>query len=81
MPAVVEADDDGLYVVKFRGAGQGDRALVAELIAGEIGRTLGLSIPEIVLIDLDLGLARTEADPEMTPARLPICHLVSASIG
>ena len=50
LPAIVEADDLGLYVLKFRGAGQGPAALVAELIAGEIGRTLGVSIPELVFV-------------------------------
>ena len=62
MPAIVEADDLGLYVVKFRGAGQGLPVLVAELLAGEIGRALGLPVPEIVLIDIDPDLARTEPD-------------------
>ena len=65
LPAIVEADDDGMYVLKFRGAGQGPRVLIAELIAGEIARTLGLPVPEIVLIDLDGDLARTEPDPEI----------------
>jgi hypothetical protein len=65
LPAIVEADDDGLYVLKFRGAGQGARALIAELIAGEIGRLLGLDVPEIVLVELDPDLARTEPDPEI----------------
>jgi hypothetical protein len=65
LPALVEADDDGLYVLKFRGAGQGPRALVAELVAGEIGRALGLPVPEIVLIELDPALARAEPDPEI----------------
>lgn len=65
MPAVVEADDQGLYVLKFRGAGQGARALVAEAIAGSLARALGLPVPEIVLMDLDPELARTEADPEI----------------
>ena len=65
MPAIVEADDDGLYVLKFRGAGQGPRALVAELLSGEIARALGLPVPEIVFIELDAGLARTEGDPEI----------------
>jgi hypothetical protein len=65
MPGLVEADDDGLYVLKFRGAGQGPRALVAELIAGELGRALGLDVPEIVLIDLDPDLGRAEPDPEI----------------
>jgi hypothetical protein len=65
MPGLVEADDDGLYVLKFRGAGQGPRALVAEFVAGELGRALGLDVPEIVLIDLDPGLGRAEPDPEI----------------
>lgn len=65
LPAIVEADDDGLYVLKFRGAGQGVKALIAELVAGEIARILGLSVPEIVLADLDLALSRTEPDPEI----------------
>jgi hypothetical protein len=74
MPAVVEADDDGMYVLKFRGAGQGPKALVAELIAGEIARTLQLPVPEIVLMELDPDLARTEPDSE-------IQHLIRASEG
>jgi hypothetical protein len=65
VPAIVEADDDGMYVIKFRGAGQGPKALVAELVAGEIGRAAGLPVPEIVLIELDPDLARTEPDPEI----------------
>jgi hypothetical protein len=65
LPAVVEGDDDGLYVVKFRGAGQGPKALVAELVAGEIARAAGLPVPEIVLVELDADLARTEPDPEI----------------
>ena len=65
LPAIVEADDDGLYVLKFRGAGQGPRALIAELVAGEIGRALGLPVPEIVFVELDADLARTEPDPEI----------------
>jgi hypothetical protein len=65
LPAIVEADDDGLYVLKFRGAGQGPKALIAELLAGEIGRALGLPIPEIVIIDLDPVLGRNEPDPEI----------------
>jgi hypothetical protein len=74
MPAVVEADDQGMYVLKFRGAGQGPKALVAELVAGGIARTLGLPVPEIVLAELDPELARTEGDPE-------IQHLIRASAG
>ena len=65
MPAVVEADDDGLYVLKFRGAGQGPRALVAEWIVGELARAVGLNVPEIVFAELDPVLARTEGDPEI----------------
>jgi HipA-like kinase len=65
LPAIVEADDDGLYVLKFRGAGQGTRALTAELLSGEIGRALGLPVPELVFAELDPDLARTEPDPEI----------------
>ncbi len=65
LPAVVEADDDGLYVVKFRGAGQGPKALVAELVAGEIGRHLGLLVPEIVFVEVDPTLASAEPDEEI----------------
>jgi HipA-like kinase len=65
LPAIVEADDDGMYVLKFRGAGQGARALVAELVSGEIARALGLSVPELVFAELDPDLARTEPDPEI----------------
>jgi hypothetical protein len=65
LPAIIEADDDGLYVLKFRGAGQGPKALIAELLAGEIGRLAGLSIPEIVFVMLPPDLARTEPDAEI----------------
>jgi len=65
MPAIVEADDAGLYVLKFRGAGQGANALVAELLAGEIARAAGMLVPELVLMELDPDLARTEPDPEI----------------
>jgi hypothetical protein len=65
LPAVVEADDLGTYVLKFRGAGQGRKALVAEIVAGEIARSLGLLVPEIVLANLDPELARAEPDPEI----------------
>ena len=74
LPAVVEADDDGLYVLKFRGAGQGPKALVAEVIAGELARALGLLVPEIVLAELDPAMARTEPDPE-------IAELLERSVG
>ena len=65
LPAIVEADDLGTYVLKFRGAGQGRKALVAEVVAGEIARALGLDVPELVLAALDPELARTEPDPEI----------------
>jgi hypothetical protein len=65
LPAIVEADDFGLYVLKFRGAGQGVLALVAELVAGEIGRALGLKIPELVFVDVDAALGRNEPDEEV----------------
>lgn len=65
LPAIVEADDDGLYVLKFRGAGQGARALIAELVSGEIARAIGLPVPELVFAELDPDLARTEPDPEI----------------
>ena len=74
LPAVVEADDDGMYVLKFRGAGQGPKALIAELIGGEIARAAGLDVPEIVLAELDADLTRTEPDPE-------IQDLIRASAG
>jgi HipA-like kinase len=74
LPAIVEADDEGLYVLKFRGAGQGPRALIAELVSGEIGRALGLRVPDIVFADLHSDLARTEPDPE-------IFALIKASAG
>ena len=66
VPALVEADDLGLYVVKLRGAGQGTQALIAEVIAGELGRAAGLRVPEIVLVDLDRELALSEPDPELS---------------
>src|SRR2546423_11488726 len=65
LPAIVEADDEGLYVLKFRGAGQGAKALIAELVSGEIGRALGLLVPDLVFAELDPDLARTEPDPEI----------------
>jgi hypothetical protein len=65
LPAIVEADDLGLYVVKFRGAGQGPLALIAELVAGEIGRALGLRVPELVFIEIDPALGRNEPDYEI----------------
>jgi hypothetical protein len=65
LPAIVEADDLGTYVLKFRGAGQGRKALVAELVAGEIARRLGLLVPEVVLACLAPELGRSEPDPEI----------------
>jgi hypothetical protein len=65
LPGLVEADDDGLYVLKFRGAGQGPKALVAEVVAGELGRALGLPVPELVLAALDPALGRAEPDAEI----------------
>jgi hypothetical protein len=65
LPAIVEADDLGTYVLKFRGAGQGRKVLVAELVAGEIARHLGLLVPEVVLACLTPELGRSEPDPEI----------------
>jgi hypothetical protein len=65
LPALVEADDLGLYVLKFTGAGQGVLALAAEIIAGEIGRALGLNVPELVLVEVDAALGRNEPDAEI----------------
>lgn len=74
MPAIAEADDEFFYVVKFRGAGQGKKALIAELIGGEIARALGLKVPEIVFAMLDEAFGRTEPDEE-------IQDLLRASVG
>ena len=74
LPGLVEADDDGLYVVKFRGAGQGPRVLVAEWLAGETARALGLLVPELVAVDLAAGIADSEPDPE-------IHDLLESSVG
>jgi len=74
LPAIIEADDLGLYVLKFRGAGQGPLALAAELVAGEIGRALGLNVPELVLVEVDAALGRNEPDEE-------IRDLLRASVG
>ncbi|HTL08099.1 MAG TPA: HipA family kinase [Chitinophagaceae bacterium] len=65
LPAIAEADDDFLYVIKFRGAGQAPKSLVAELIGGEIARTLGFKVPEIVFAELDDAFGRTEPDEEI----------------
>src|SRR3989442_10523573 len=74
LPALVEASADGLYVLKFRGAGQGPKALVAEVVAGELARALGLPVPELALVALDPVLGRAEPDPE-------IQDLLAASAG
>jgi hypothetical protein len=74
LPGLVEADDDGLYVVKFRGAGQGPKALVAEWIAGEVGRAIGLAVPDLVGIEVEASLGDAEPDEE-------IHDLVRASAG
>jgi hypothetical protein len=74
LPGVVEADDEGTYVVKFRGAGQGPKALVAEVISGELGRRLGLPVPELIEIHLDPIVARAEPDEEVQ-------ELIKASAG
>jgi hypothetical protein len=74
LPGLVEADDDGLYVLKFRGAGQGPKALIAEVICAELGRRLGLPVPEVAFVDLDPALGRAEPDPE-------IQELITASEG
>ncbi|ALW83772.1 aminotransferase class I and II [Hymenobacter sedentarius] len=65
LPALVEADDGFLYVLKFRGAGQGVKALIAELIVGELARVLGLRVPELVFCELDEAFGRTEPDEEI----------------
>ena len=74
LPALVEASDDGLYVLKFRGAGQGPKALVAEVVAGELARALGFLVPELALVELDPVLGRAEPDAE-------IQDLLAASAG
>jgi hypothetical protein len=74
LPALVEADDDGLYVMKFTGAGQGPAALVAEVVAGELARALTFLVPELVVADLDADLAKAEPDVE-------IQELALASVG
>jgi hypothetical protein len=74
LPGLVEADDDGLYVVKFRAAGQGLKALIAEVLVGQLARAAGLPVPDIVLVSLDGTLGKTEPDPEIN-------ELVTASDG
>lgn len=65
LPALADADDDFKYVLKFRGAGHGTKALIAEYLGGEIARALGLPVPELVFIELDEAFGRTEADEEI----------------
>ena len=74
LPGIVEADDDGTYVLKFRGAGQGVKVLVAEVIVGEIGRAIGLRVPDMRAVTLDAQIARYEADQEVQ-------DLMTASVG
>jgi hypothetical protein len=74
LPAIAEGDDQFLYVLKFRGAGQGAKSLIAELIGGEVARALGLRVPEIVFATLDAAFGRTEPDEE-------IQDLLKASVG
>jgi hypothetical protein len=74
LPGLVEADDDGLYVLKFRGAGQGPKALVAEVVSGQLARALGLPVPDIVLVELDPEMGAAEPDYE-------IRHLIQSSGG
>ncbi|GAB49043.1 HipA family kinase [Mobilicoccus pelagius] len=74
MPGLVEADDDGMYVVKFRGAGQGLKVLVAEVVVGLLGRTIGVDVPDLVEIELPPAIARYEADEEVQ-------DLLDASLG
>ena len=74
LPGIVEADDDGTYVVKFTGAGQGTAALAAEIVTAELARRLGIRVPELVLVDLDPEIGRREPDQEVQ-------HLLTASPG
>jgi len=74
LPAIIEADDQFLYVLKFRGAGQGRKALIAELLGGEVARALGFNVPEIVFANLDAAFGRIEGDEE-------IQDLLKASVG
>jgi hypothetical protein len=74
LPGIIEADDDGTYVLKLRGAGQGVKALVAEVIVGEIGRALGLRVPQLRAVALDVRIARYEADEEVQ-------DVLTASVG
>lgn len=74
MPGLVEASDDGMYVTKFRGSGSGENALVAEVVAGELGRRLGLLVPDLAIVEIPGELGRAEPDPD-------IQELLDASVG
>jgi hypothetical protein len=74
LPGIVEADDEGTYVLKFRGAGQGPKVLVAEIVVGELARALGIRVPDLRVVDLDAQIARYEADEEVQ-------DLLTASVG
>jgi hypothetical protein len=74
LPGLVEASDDGMYVVKFRGSGQGENALVAEVVAGELARRLGLLVPDLAVIEIPVEMGRAEPDPD-------IQELLDASAG
>lgn len=78
VPALVEADDEGMYVVKLRGASQGEKALIAELVAGELARAAGLPVPELALVHLDARLAEAEPDPELC---LPLERSAGLNLG
>jgi hypothetical protein len=74
LPGIIEADDDGTYVLKLRGAGQGLKALVAEVIVGEIGRAIGVHVPDLRAVTLDPRIAKYEADQEVQ-------DVLTASVG
>ena len=74
MPGLVEASDDGMYVTKFRGSGQGENALVAEVVAGELARRLGLLVPDLAIVEIPVEMGRAEPDPD-------IQELLDASVG
>ena len=78
VPVLMEADDLGMYVVKLRGAAQGPKALVAEFVGGEIGRALGLPVPELVFVQLEASLSASEPDPELA---LPLEASVGRNLG
>lgn len=78
VPALVEADDLGMYVVKLRGASQGEKALIAELVSGEIARALGLRVPELAFVDVDRAIAASEPDPELC---MPLERSIGLNLG